>query len=320
MKTFQLISLCDIESKKREFEINYLPDMALLKDSIEKSGILQPIRVQCIAGDESRRFQIISGFRRYDCALKLKLSQIPAIVENASLDPLSVFASVIEENLFTRPFNVIEKGMILKKLRDDLGMSREEIVETAFPRLGLESCEKIYRFYEDIFQIDTAIQVVMVRNHYPVHLIEDFLRFNSQEQQEFIPYLEALNFSVSALKEFLIWCHEIILRDRCLLKTFLRQDSLRGILEDGAMDRSQKLQKIRDYLKGQRYPRLMGLEMTFSDLKKELGLPLKAPSFFEDDKLEISFSFRDRKELASWIHKINVAVNRQELEKIFEML
>jgi len=317
MRKLQYIPIAHILPDKRLFEVNYMADLTALRNSLQRQGVLQPIRLQKFASD---RFQIIAGFRRFDCANQMGLSTMPALIYEALDDDLSLFESAIEENFFNRSYNTIEKGIIIEKLKNRFDVPRDIIINKYMPFLGLEKSEKIFRFYEGVMGLDEAIKVTLIRQQLPIHLVEDFLRFALDEQREFIPYLESFQFSVSSLKEFLVWSHEIILRDRISLATFLREPAFQEIFLDEATHRHQKLQKIRKLLKLRRYPKLMELETTFAELKRKLGLPLEAPNFFEDDRVRMNFSFKDKKEFEKWIDKMKVALSQDEMEEMINIL
>ncbi len=294
-----VILLDQIEFKKRFFEVNFLPNLNSLKASIERVGIVSPLRVR--RGPEEK-YEIISGFRRYTCAKELGILKIPVIIEEGS--DLQLFGHVIEENLFSRQLNLIEKGMVLRKLHIDFNLPEAQIIKM-MPILDLAPSKKIFSTYDKLLASPPELKSYLVTHQYPLHIAEDFLRFDERDQKIWVSYLNEIRFSLSNLKDCLIGSHEITLRDRISLKELLSK------VFEGVGDASVVKERLRRY----RYPRLWALEEKFLDLKKKLNLPLEPQSsFFEYDKSQMKIQFNQRKGFENWIEKRTVAKDMKEID------
>ena len=87
---------------RKEFSRSALYDLA---NSIKEYGILQPITVRPIRGEQS--YEIIAGERRLRAAKIVGLTTVPAIVYNAGDNDSAVLALI--ENLQRENLNFISK-------------------------------------------------------------------------------------------------------------------------------------------------------------------------------------------------------------------
>jgi len=317
MRELANILTSSIDPSERRFEVNYHADLTSLKDSIRRVGILDPLRVRRI-GDAS--YEIISGFRRFGCVLELQWPNIPVIIGDDSRADLTLFKGVIEENFFTRSYNMVEKGIILDKLKVTFDVPRDVIVQDYLPFLGFDRSEKIFRIIEKVNNLDDAIKIHIVNADLPIHIVSDFQKFSEIEQRGIVPFIESFHFSKSQLKELLTWTFEICLRDKITVKTFLSEPIFQEVIQNTALADFEKLKQFRKALKLRRYPKLMELESKFLEFKKILGLPLEAPNFFEDNLIKMKVSFRDKQEFQTWIDRMQRAFEKAEMEEMIKII
>lgn len=99
--------------------------IASLADSIRDHGVLQPLLVRPMAGGG---YQIVAGERRWRAARMLGLDEVPVIVHDFS-DMEAAQISLIE-NLQRENLNPIEEAQGYNRLKEDFGMTQEEISRT----------------------------------------------------------------------------------------------------------------------------------------------------------------------------------------------
>ncbi len=88
------------------------PDFRDLVASLGEHGVIQPITVRYVEGDDY--FQIVAGERRYRAALAAGLEEIPAVVKD--LDDTNTAIQQIEENLHRANLNPIEEAAAIRRL------------------------------------------------------------------------------------------------------------------------------------------------------------------------------------------------------------
>lgn len=105
---------------RKHFDEESLKELA---NSIEKSGIIQPIVVRKDANDGG--YEIIAGERRWRASKVAKLNSVPVIIRD--LDDKQCLEIAIIENIQRQDINPIEEGEAYKKLIDDFSYTHEEL-------------------------------------------------------------------------------------------------------------------------------------------------------------------------------------------------
>ncbi len=99
-----------------------LADLAM---SIKQQGIIQPIIVRKI--NESDKFEILAGERRWRAAKKAGLSEVPVILKK--VENKQAIAIAIIENMQRQNLNVIEESDALQRLVEEFGLTHEQVGE-----------------------------------------------------------------------------------------------------------------------------------------------------------------------------------------------
>ncbi len=103
-------------------------DQAALEElaaSIESQGIIQPILVRPISGDQ---YEIIAGERRWRAAQIAKLAEVPVLVRD--IPDEATLAVALIENIQRENLNPIEEAVGLKRLVDEFDLTHEEMAES----------------------------------------------------------------------------------------------------------------------------------------------------------------------------------------------
>ncbi|MBQ3546929.1 MAG: ParB/RepB/Spo0J family partition protein [Clostridia bacterium] len=103
-------------------------ELKLLADSIQSSGIIQPLVVR---KSVDGRYEIIAGERRYIAAKNVGLRRIPCILHNTDDKTAAIYAII--ENLQRQNLSFFEEAEAINRLMVHFGMSQLEIAS----RLGL---------------------------------------------------------------------------------------------------------------------------------------------------------------------------------------
>jgi len=119
------LSLSDITPNKyqprKNFEEENLED---LTNSIKERGVIQPIIVRKSKEDTSK-FEIIAGERRWLAARKAGLHDIPVVVTEA--DDLKSLEFAIVENVQRHDLNPLEEAQGYKRLIDEFSYDQEKV-------------------------------------------------------------------------------------------------------------------------------------------------------------------------------------------------
>lgn len=97
-----------------------------LMSSIKKHGILQPLVVTAVEGEEGQ-YELIAGERRLRASQALGLKTVPAIVKKADNETKLAWALI--ENIQRHNLNAVEEAKAYKQLLDEYHLTQEEVAE-----------------------------------------------------------------------------------------------------------------------------------------------------------------------------------------------
>ena len=106
---------------RTEFEESALAELVA---SIKEHGIIQPVTLREIG---NKRYQLISGGRRYKAATILKLETIPAYVRVANDEQMLEMALV--ENIQRKNLNPIEIALSYQRLINECHLTQEDLAK-----------------------------------------------------------------------------------------------------------------------------------------------------------------------------------------------
>jgi ParB family chromosome partitioning protein len=121
------VSISDLVSNKfqprKTFDEESLRD---LTNSIKERGIIQPIIVRKSSNDSSK-FEIIAGERRWLSAQKAGLHEVPVVV--ADIDDLKSLEFAIVENVQRNDLNAVEEARGYQRLIDEFSYDQEKVAQ-----------------------------------------------------------------------------------------------------------------------------------------------------------------------------------------------
>lgn len=125
-QTVRMVSVDRIRENRSQprtrFDEQALEELAA---SIREHGVIQPI---IVCEDGADNFELIAGERRWRAARKAGLSEIPALVKS-STTPQQLLELALVENVQRSDLNPLEEGQAYQTLRDDFGLSDDEIAK-----------------------------------------------------------------------------------------------------------------------------------------------------------------------------------------------
>ncbi len=97
-----------------------------LAKSIRQQGVIQPILVRPMPGEENK-YQIIAGERRWRAAQRAGLSEVPVFIREMNDRDVMVIALI--ENLQREDLNPAEEALALQELKISLNLTQEELAD-----------------------------------------------------------------------------------------------------------------------------------------------------------------------------------------------
>ena len=114
---------------RTDFEEGALKTLA---QSIEQSGLMQPVVVRSTGNSEEGPWELVAGERRLRAIKLLGKEDIPAIV--IEVEDRAAAEMALIENLQREDLNPVERATALSGLRDEFGLSQAELAQ----RVGLD--------------------------------------------------------------------------------------------------------------------------------------------------------------------------------------
>ncbi len=167
-------------------------ELKLLADSIQSSGIIQPLIVR--KGVDGK-YELIAGERRYLAAKKVGLRRIPCVLHNTDDKTAAIYA--IMENLQRQDLTFFEEAEAINRLIIHFEMSQLEVAT----RLGLAQSTlsnklRLLRLSED--QRKRILTARLTERH-----ARALLRLDGEERENALNYIIANALSLKESEEYI---------------------------------------------------------------------------------------------------------------------
>jgi ParB/RepB/Spo0J family partition protein len=321
MGPIQKIPLHTIDFSDQTFSVNFLPDLARLRSSIQEVGLIQPVLLR----ETSNRYQIVSGFRRLSIFQELGYHEIDSrVLGERELDDLKLFSVSLHENLTTRGFNSVEKAIVLEKLVFHFRIDPSVVIREYLPLLDLEMNEKIMNTFLSLAQMEEEVKTYVLREEVSRSNIRRLAGLSADDRKATQVLLASLKLGENSLREILTLLEETAKREKGRVKEILDHPDIQAILLHPELTSTQKTERVKKVLLNLRYPRLRQLEEEFEKKKKDSNLPshisLSHPPFFEGKGLRIGFQFHSMEEYESVLSALVALAEREEFQEMMKDL
>ena len=99
-----------------------------LADSIRAQGVMQPILVRPLNGEDKGKYEIIAGERRFRAAKLAGLKEVPVLVREVPDENAAVMALI--ENIQREDLNPLEEAHGVRRLLDEFGLTHEQAAQS----------------------------------------------------------------------------------------------------------------------------------------------------------------------------------------------
>jgi ParB/RepB/Spo0J family partition protein len=308
------IDLASIDLEDNTFRITTdtcIDDLIL---SIKSVGLLNPpILIKKTSG-----FQIISGFRRISACLSLGMAEIPARIVDPDSKKLECVNFAITENSLQRTLNLIEQSRSFYML-SGFYKDNDHLAEAA-SAFGLPNNPSIINKIKKICKLPRDIQNGVLSNTISLSMALELEMLEKDEGSAFAILFDNLKLSLNKQREIITHIKEIAIIDNISIINLLTKSHLREITDDKDLDRSQKINKIRLYLKQRRFPEITRaekeLEIKIKNLKLGRDMKLIPPKDFEGKGYRLNLYFESLEKLKKHKVKLDKIIQNQSLEDI----
>ena len=247
-------SISDLISNKFQprkiFDEDSLQD---LTNSIKERGIIQPIIVRK-SSDNSTKYEIIAGERRWLAAQKAGLHEVPVVVTD--VDDLKSLEFAIIENVQRNDLNAIEEARGYQRLIEEFSYDQEKVAQF----IG-KSRSHIANFLRLLSLPDTVLKLIETKKLTPGHakvlvgldnaefvankIIEKNL--SVREAENFVKIFKVKKHSLKPLKDANLQALEVSIREKIGLNVLIKNKKNNSgslLLEYKDLDQLNKIIEI----------------------------------------------------------------------------
>jgi len=287
------------------FTMSFGFNLAPLSESIKNIGI---VNSPVVSKSEEGTLHVVTGYRRVGALRSLGKKIVTCrMVQKADLPPLQGLLLSLYDNLATRKFNPVEKGMILSRLSHYL--PRKDILSNYMGLLDLPEHENtLDAFVAFDRHLEEPLKTDLARGHLSVQAARMLLGMNPEHRCVIGRLISDLNLNVNQQKQLIEYTYEIAKINGSEISAVLGDDSIGGLLANASLNLPQKGRAVLDAMRRRRYPTLTKMERAFRKKVSRLHLDgkvnIQPPPYFESGDYRLEIRFRQGKELKAQVDRL----------------
>lgn len=299
-----LLDINNITIEPGPYTMSFGFDPIPLTESIKKIGLINP---PIVIKDSRKGFDIVSGYRRLTVLKKLDEKQVYCIdLSSLGLSPENLFFLNLHENITVRSFNLIEKGMIIRRLSSYI--TRDEIIKHYLTPLQIHN----------INDLDILLKIEQLSVHSKLYIAKDLLSLKTirliidmeeRSRDALIKLIINLRLNFNYQYQLTEYLKDISDTENIPIYEILKEGQYQNIIEDERANNPQKVKHLFGLIRERKFPLLSKYEKTFNKRVSRLNLPQKIkienPRFFEAPDFRLDISFKNGEELLEKIRYLS---------------
>jgi ParB family chromosome partitioning protein len=292
---FHAVPLSRIDEDDRRYRITTHTSLETISLSIQKIGLINAPTLL----PRDNGYVVVSGFGRVAACRRLGWRELTARCLPAQTQPLFCVLTAIADNLSQRALNLVEMARAWDLLAHVT--TTEEIAPLAHS-VGLAVSHDLASKLKQVLQMTQPLQQALIDGNLALPIaLRLHAMVDNAATNELVTLFQELQLSLNRQREVLEWVQGISGREGTPPQEVLTAEPVAQWRHDTHMDRGQKTQLIRNYLKKRRYPQITAFEERYQRTVKELkladGMQLVAPQHFEGQKFSLQLEFKNPSEL-----------------------
>lgn len=292
-------------------------DYSAVCESIKNTGIINPPTV--IKG-RLGTYRIISGHKRLRAAQHIGMKEVMCNVSIGPVNQCQLFIHTVQENISFRNYNLVEKSMIVNRLGSSSLCGKD--VDNLYSKIGVGrhnmlNIKKIHGFCP---VIKKAIACGKVHETIALKLAE----VKKTDRKAFVNLLDAVNLNQNKQREILQVLQDLSRLEKRTVKEILSTPEIKSILTDPELNDPQRIIRLRDALRYQRYPGITAFEQKAEAAKRKISfcenIQVMNQPPYENDQLNLSVRIKDRKDIKKAIEALRKMGGMKDIEKIIRRI
>ena len=304
------------EDTLTQFSMDPPPDA--LTQSINVLGITHPV----LLAPAEKRYQIVCGHRRVECARRLGFVSVPAFVLAEAPTPADMLKHNLIENRAQRTYSDIEKGGIVHQLTA-AELPEVDIIKDYLPLLDLERSKKLFVDLQQCATFSESLKSLLHSLNVPLRVFSIVFRWDDDSRAAAETLLDTLRPGVNKCRELLEMTGETAVKDNVSPHEILNRKEIQTPLNDADLPINKKYEAIHKQLRLWRYPVLTDLQKqvyrAIDQLKLDGRIKLRTPENFESDQFKIELNFSSREELTAQVEQLFRATDSQAIDELIRI-
>ncbi|MEE4352111.1 MAG: ParB N-terminal domain-containing protein [Desulfatiglans sp.] len=310
----QSVDFRHIHTEPGPFCMSFGFELQSLIFSIENVGLINP---PLIVEKRPGEMDIVAGYRRIKALIQLKTTSIPCkILSHSEFSPFDCLLVNFYDNLVSREFNDVEKGMLLNRLQEHI--SKTMILEQFMPLLGLPC----HRPTLDLFmrvenELNAEIKEYLAHGGLSLKTARLLLEVEEDSRSTVFHLISSLKLTMNQQLQLVDYLIDISHTTGKPIPLLLDDIQLNRIIAEGDTNKPQTAKAVFELLRHTRYPRLSNAEKDFKRVISRMRLPkgvhVKAPPFFETPQYRLEVMFKEGGELKDKLYRLS---RNQELDNL----
>ena len=318
-----LLNNIDLSSKSYDrYLFRYGRNSDVVEDSIRKVGLINtPILKK--NPDTEGTYSVICGYQRILACKKLGQLSIDARVIDGPNDEETLLL-VLHDNLASRGFNEIEKGIVLKKFLD-IGYSYDRLAAEITLLLEIPPNKNIIEKYLSVLRLDNEIKQSIARSE--LELERAFLLITLSDAEREVVYRFLFKESITntnEAKEAIRNLLDLKLIKKMEMEELLLSDEISHNISDNKSNKRQKGEKLCSLIKSMRYPSIRMKEDEFDKSCRELKLDndvrVNHSRYFEGDEIRITLKAFNEEKLGGNLERLLLNIRNGMFKKLFSII
>jgi hypothetical protein len=300
------VDLNDLNEAPGPYTMSFGFELGPLRESIEEIGLVHP---PCVVREGEGRIEIASGYRRILALKQLGWSKVACEDVSSLLEsPLERLLFAFHENRVSRPFNAVEKAMVLSRLEPLL--DKETILKGFMPLLSLPSHEGTLRFYVELAGMKQEVRDALAAGLISLNAAKSLLALKPESAECVFQCIRNLILNFNQQLQFIDIMTDLSEMEGGSFFQIMDSESIRAVLENRQLNKPQKARRLLEELRSRRYPRLREAEKRFQESLNRLSLPegtrIDHPAFFEAPGYRLEVEFRDGEDLMDRLRRLSL--------------
>ncbi len=318
---FEKISIEAIDAGDERYRISEALVSPALESSLREIGQMNPLT---LVEGKGGSLVVVTGFRRVNALKGIGATHALArILPRENSGPLEAFRLAVWDNVAHRELQALEKARALHTLKHTCGASRELLVGTYLPLLGLEPHKNVLQVYLALHNMTPALKHLLMDSRITPAVAERLAGKSPEDQQQIGAAFEKARWSTSLQRQLLDLVEELAVTGKAGFGGVFNRPEIAALLDDVSLSPFQRGEQVYAALYRWRNPRLSRAEEKFRQGKRSLGLPgavrLTPEPFFETPRLRVEFEAPSPEQFRELAAAVQRAAESPRLAELFEV-